>query len=78
MKTGPAIKSKVLRHELIALKARYDYGAVSPAIWAVIKEIEADIAWAESRGFASRAMSPWASCSNFTHPHIGSELFHME
>jgi hypothetical protein len=49
MRTRLAINPRVLRHELITLKARYDYGAVSPAIWAVIKQIEADIALTEYR-----------------------------
>jgi hypothetical protein len=34
-----------LRAELASLKARYDSGAVHPAIFAIIKQIETDIAW---------------------------------
>ncbi len=38
-----------LRAELAVLRARYDGGAVSPAIYAVIRSIETTIAWAEHR-----------------------------
>jgi hypothetical protein len=38
-----------LRSELAALRARYDDGAISPAVFAVIREIETDISWAEHR-----------------------------
>jgi hypothetical protein len=36
-----------LRLQLAALRARYDHGAVSPGVWAVIREIETAIAWSE-------------------------------
>jgi hypothetical protein len=36
-----------LRSELPALRARYDDGAITPAIFAVIREIETSIAWIE-------------------------------
>jgi hypothetical protein len=36
-----------LKSELTFLAARYDYGPVSPAIWAVIKAIQSDINWLE-------------------------------
>jgi hypothetical protein len=39
-----------LRSELVALKARYDGGAVSPAILFAIKEIETDLGWLLHRG----------------------------
>ena len=32
---------------LAALRARYDGGAVSPAIYKVVREIEIELAWAE-------------------------------
>ena len=38
-----------LRAELCWLCARYDDGMVSPAVFAVIREIETSIAWAEHR-----------------------------
>jgi hypothetical protein len=38
-----------LRGQLMVLRARYDSGAVSPAMYAVIAAIETDIAWAEHR-----------------------------
>jgi hypothetical protein len=36
-----------LRAELQLLRNRYDCGAVSPAIYAVIREIEIEIGWSE-------------------------------
>jgi hypothetical protein len=36
-----------LRAELTALRARYDGGAVHAAIYAVIRELETELAWAE-------------------------------
>jgi hypothetical protein len=42
-----ASSTAALRAELRWLLARYDYGKVSPAIFAVIREIETEIAWAE-------------------------------
>jgi hypothetical protein len=35
--------------ELARLRARYDDGAISLAIYAVVKKLEGDIAWAEHR-----------------------------
>ena len=40
---------RLLRSELEALWARYDGGAVSPAIYATIKQLEAEIAWLDQR-----------------------------
>jgi len=40
-------KADKLRAELRLLRARYDCGAVSPAIFAAIKQIETKIAWSE-------------------------------
>jgi hypothetical protein len=37
------------RAELMLLRARYDSGAMSIAIFVVIKAIETDIAWSEHR-----------------------------
>jgi hypothetical protein len=39
----------LLRFELAVLRARYDDGAVSPAVYQIIRQIESDIAWAEHR-----------------------------
>jgi len=36
-----------LRSELALLRARHDSGAVSSAVYRVIRAIETDIAWAE-------------------------------
>jgi hypothetical protein len=36
-----------LRARLDALSARYDSGALDPAIYAVIRELETEIAWKE-------------------------------
>jgi hypothetical protein len=36
-----------LRAELEWLRTCYDYGTISPAVFAVIREIETDIAWIE-------------------------------
>lgn len=38
-----------LRAQLAHLRARYDAGAVAPAVYAVIRELETDIAWAEEQ-----------------------------
>jgi hypothetical protein len=38
-----------LRSELEWLRARYDGGKVAPAVFAVIKDIETNIAWIEHR-----------------------------
>jgi len=40
-------RDHALRDQLMALKARYDYGAVPPAIFAVMVELERDLAWHE-------------------------------
>jgi hypothetical protein len=44
-----ATSTAALRSELEWLRARYDDGKVSPAVYAVIKDIETNIAWAEHR-----------------------------
>jgi hypothetical protein len=38
-----------LRSELAQLRARHDSGAIAPGVYAVIREIETQIAWAEHR-----------------------------
>jgi len=38
-----------MRSELEDLRARYDGGAVSPGIWAVIQGMEREIAWEQYR-----------------------------
>jgi hypothetical protein len=40
-------KTQLLRFELAQLRARYDDGAVSPAVYQVIREIETQLAWRE-------------------------------
>jgi hypothetical protein len=40
-------KADELRMQLQILQARYDESGISPAIYAVIKQVETDIAWAE-------------------------------
>jgi hypothetical protein len=44
-----ASSTAALRSELEWLRARYDDGKVSPAVFSVIREIETGIAWAEHR-----------------------------
>lgn len=38
-------QERKLRAELAWLQSRYDCGQVSPALYAVIKELESQIAW---------------------------------
>lgn len=38
-----------LRMELAHLRARYDSGAVAPAIYLIIRVLETDISWTEHR-----------------------------
>ena len=40
-------KAEFLRTDLAALRARYDGGAVSPALYKVIRQLETDLAWSE-------------------------------
>jgi hypothetical protein len=40
-------KNERLRAELARLRARYDCHTVSPAIYAVIRELETEIGWAK-------------------------------
>lgn len=47
--TSTTPSTAALRSELEWLRSRYDSGKVSPAVFAVIREIETTIAWAEHR-----------------------------
>jgi hypothetical protein len=42
-----ATKQQRLRAELALLKARYDYGQVSPAVYEVIKQLEVKLSWSQ-------------------------------
>jgi hypothetical protein len=57
MRATPILSSTTstaaLRSELAALRARYDDGAISPAVFAVIRKLESDIAWAEHKAVRS-------------------------
>jgi hypothetical protein len=47
----PTVKTEqTVRAELAHLQARYDSGAVSPAIFAANRELEIELAWFEHRG----------------------------
>ena len=35
------------RAELVLLLARYDSGAMSPAVWSSVKQIQTEISWLE-------------------------------
>jgi len=48
--THPTLTSEStaeLRAELAQLRARYDGGALAPAVFAIVKALEAEIAWIE-------------------------------
>jgi hypothetical protein len=45
--TTMAMMNERIRDKLETLRARYDYGAVSAALYAVIKRLEIEIAWRE-------------------------------
>jgi hypothetical protein len=45
-KVTPADAAR-LRADLMQLKARYDGGAVSPAMFVIIRNIERELSWAE-------------------------------
>ena len=49
-----ARKSGTLRAELARLQARYDSGAISPAVFSAIRALEIELAWVEHRGAESR------------------------
>jgi hypothetical protein len=44
-----------LRAALQALRARYDSGAVTPAVWQVIRELESELAWLQHQGSGGSA-----------------------
>jgi hypothetical protein len=44
-----AVQAAELRWQLLQLRARYDTGAVAPATYKVIRELETDISWLEHR-----------------------------
>ena len=46
-KRRPNVDFKLLRAELAHLRARYDGGAVSPGVYAIIRGLELDLAWLE-------------------------------
>ena len=46
-RTAAGEAHRLLRAELEWLRARYDGGAISTAVFSVVKRIEIDIAWAE-------------------------------
>jgi hypothetical protein len=49
-KTPPkAVQAAELRWRLLHLRARYDDGAVAPAVYRVIREIETYLAWLQHR-----------------------------
>ena len=48
----------MLRAELLMLKTRYDHYAFSPAIYAVVRNIETEIWWIEHKLWARRAVAP--------------------
>jgi hypothetical protein len=41
------MRLEIARSELAHLRARYDSGAISPAIYAAIKRLEQDVGWLE-------------------------------
>jgi hypothetical protein len=43
------VSSAVLRTELRMLQARYNHGAVPPAVQAVVRQLECEVAWSSSR-----------------------------
>jgi hypothetical protein len=48
-------KGQRLRAELALLKARYDGGAVSPAVYQAIKDAETKLAWSEHHHYRMTA-----------------------
>ena len=48
----------MLRAELLMLKTRYDFYAFSPAIYAVVKNIETEVSWIEHKLWVRRAVAP--------------------
>jgi hypothetical protein len=48
----------MLLAELLMLKTRYDYCAFSPAIYAIVKNIETEVSWIEHKLWERRAVAP--------------------
>jgi hypothetical protein len=48
----------MLRAELLMLKTRYDFYAFSPAIYAVVKNIETEVSRIEHKLWVRRAVAP--------------------
>ena len=44
------ILTKATRAQLAQLLARYDSGAITPAVLAVVRSLQVDLAWTEHRG----------------------------
>jgi hypothetical protein len=42
--------SQILRIRLAQVQARYDHGAIPPALYNAVKEMEREIAWVEHNG----------------------------
>jgi hypothetical protein len=51
--TNSPVEERDLRDRLALLRARYDHGTVPSAIFAVIREIEIELAWLAHRGEAA-------------------------
>jgi hypothetical protein len=45
--TATTPSTALLRRDLALLRARYDTGATQPGVYAVIRALEVEIAWAE-------------------------------
>ena len=50
--------SATMRAERLMLMARYDCYSFSPAIFAVVRDLEIEISWIEHRLWARRAVAP--------------------
>ena len=49
--------AQYLRAELASLRARYDFGAVSPGVYAIIRQLEIELAWHLHRRAPARGQS---------------------
>ena len=56
--SATSIETAMLRAELLMLKTRYDYYAFSPAVYAVVKNIETEVSWIEHKLWVRRAVAP--------------------
>jgi hypothetical protein len=57
MNTTRPTKAQRLRAELDVLRARYDHGQVSPAVYEAIRQIEIKVAWSEHHHAMQEATS---------------------